>query len=56
MDKQELIDNIKQWISLDEDIKELQRQVKAKRNEKKQSTEALVRIMRDNSIDCFNST
>ena len=31
---------------LDEEIKDLQRQIKEKRNEKKQNTETLVKIMR----------
>jgi len=53
MNKDELVSNIKQWISLDEEIKNLQRQIKEKRNEKKENTETLVRIMRDNEIDCF---
>ena len=39
MDKEVLIKNIKDWIHLDEEIKELQRQIKEKRNEKKQNTE-----------------
>lgn len=54
MDKEELVDNIKQWISLDEEIKQLQKQIKEKRKEKKENTETLVRIMRDNEIDCFD--
>jgi len=51
MNKEELVSNIKQWISLDEEIKNLQRQIKEKRNEKKKNTENLVRIMRDNKIN-----
>ena len=54
MDKEELVDNIKQWISLDEEIKQLQKQIKEKRKEKKENTETLVRIMRENEIDCFD--
>jgi len=54
MNKEELVSNIKQWITLDEEIKNLQRQIKEKRNEKKENTETLVRIMRDNEIDCFD--
>ena len=53
MNKDELVTNIKQWITLDEEIKNLQREIKKKRNEKKENTETLVRIMRDNEIDCF---
>ena len=56
MDKEDLIKNIKGWIHLDEEIKDLQRQIKEKRNEKKQNTESLVKIMRENEIDCFDIT
>jgi len=54
MNKEELIGNIKHWIGLDEEIKNLQRQIKEKRKEKKENTETLVRIMRENEIDCFD--
>ena len=54
MDKGELIANIKEWIGLDEQIKQLQITLKEKRKEKKQNTDTLVRIMRDNEIDCFD--
>ena len=49
MDKEDLIKNIKGWIHIDEEIKDLQRQIKEKRNEKKQNTETLVKIMREQS-------
>lgn len=54
MDKEKLIGNIKHWIELDEEIKVLQKQIKEKRKEKKESTQELVSIMRDNEIDCFD--
>jgi|UniRef100_A0A6C0C640 hypothetical protein len=54
MNKDELVSNIKDWITLDEEIKVLQRKIKEKRKEKKENTETLVRIMRDNEIDCFD--
>ena len=54
MNKEELVLNIKKWITLDEEIKNLQRQIKEKRNDKKENTETLVRIMRENEIDCFD--
>ena len=53
-DKQELINNVKNWITLDTEIKQLQKLAKTKRKEKKAYTEALVNIMRDNEIDCFD--
>ena len=54
MDKEQLIGNIKHWIVLDEEIKSLQKQIKEQRKEKKESTQELVSIMRDNEIDCFD--
>jgi len=53
-DKEKLIKNVKNWITLDTEIKHLQKLAKEKRKEKKKYTEALVNIMRDNEIDCFD--
>ena len=53
-DKKELITNVKNWITLDSEIKQLQKLMKEKRKEKKAYTESLVNIMRDNEIDCFD--
>ena len=53
-DKQELIANVKNWITLDSEIKQLQKLMKEKRKEKTAYTESLVNIMRDNEIDCFD--
>ena len=53
-DKKKIIDNLKNWITLDTEIKHLQKLAKEKRKEKKMYTEALVNIMRDNEIDCFD--
>ena len=54
MDKEKLIGRIKQWITTDDEIKQLQRQIKEKRVEKKEITETLVEVMRSNEIDCFD--
>ena len=53
-DKSELINNVKKWLTLDSEIKQLQKITKEKRKEKKDYTDALVNIMRDNEIDCFD--
>ena len=54
MANKELKENILGWLQLDNDIKSLQKQIKEKRKEKKESTQELVSIMRDNEIDCFD--
>ena len=51
--KEELISTIKNWITTDNDIKTLSKQLKEKRNVKKQLTNNLVNTMKSNEIDCF---
>jgi hypothetical protein len=52
--KDELIFNIKEWIKLDNEIIKLKSEVKEKTNKKKELTETLVSVMKNNSIDCFD--
>ena len=52
--KRQLIENVKSWIDIDNDIKLLQKQLKDKRKEKKMYTENLVDIMKTNNVDCFD--
>lgn len=53
-DKRELIENVKGWIDIDNDIKTLQKELKEKRKEKKLFTQNLVEIMKTNNVDCFD--
>ena len=52
--KDELILNIKEWIKIDNEITKLKAVVKEKMNKKKELTESLVNVMKNNSIDCFD--
>ena len=52
--KDELICNIKERRKMDKDINKLKSEVKDKTNKKKELTESLVNIMKNNSIDCFD--
>ena len=52
--KEQLINFIKQWIDVEDEIKDLQKQLKEKRSEKKILTESLVDVMKTNEIDCFD--
>jgi hypothetical protein len=54
--QQELIQNVKGWLGIDEEIKELQKTIREKKKNKKIFTENLVNIMKENEIDCFNIT
>ena len=52
--KEVLISKVKEWISYDDKIKILQKQIKEYKTEKKALTESLVDIMKVNEIDCFD--
>ena len=52
--KDELILNIKEWIKMDNEITKLKAEVKEKTNKKKELTESLVNVMKNNAIDCFD--
>ena len=52
--KDELVDNIKNWIKVDNEMKLLQQELKQRRELKKQLTESLVETMKTNDIDCFD--
>ena len=54
--KEELVDNIKNWMQIDTEMKLLQKELKDRRMRKKQLTESLVEIMKSNEIDCFDIT
>ncbi len=52
--KEELIFNIKEWIKIDNEITKLKTEVKEKTLKRKEFTESLVNVMKNNAIDCFD--
>ena len=48
MNKDEVLGVVKQWITLDDEIKQLQKIIREKKNIKKKATEALVTTMKSN--------
>ena len=52
--KEQLVNNIKEWIKIDSEISQLKNEIKEKNNKKKLLTENLVSVMKTNSIDCFD--
>lgn len=52
--KEQLVNNIKEWIKMDAEIAELKSQIKERNNKKKTLTENLVTVMKTNKIDCFD--
>lgn len=49
-----LIQNIREWLQIDNELKELRRAAKERRERKKELTNDLVDIMKNNEIDCFD--
>lgn len=54
MEKEQLIENIKEWLQIDNELKELRKAAKERRERKKELTGSLVDIMKVNDIDCFD--
>ena len=54
MNNDELIDNIKEWIQLDNDMKEYQKLLREMRKRKNDLTNNLVDTMKNNDIDVFD--
>ena len=54
MNKAELLDTVKRWMEIDDEIKALSNSARDKRKEKKKITEILVDTMKENDIDCFD--
>jgi hypothetical protein len=52
--KDQLVNNIKEWIKMDNEIAQLKADIKDKNNKKKLLTENLVTVMKTNKIDCFD--
>jgi hypothetical protein len=52
--KEQLVNNIKEWIKMDNEISRLRAELKEKNNIKKQLTTNLVHVMKTNTIDCFD--
>jgi hypothetical protein len=54
MDKERIVEIVKEWIQVDNDMKELQKILREKRSEKKELSDILVDVMRNNEIDEFD--
>jgi hypothetical protein len=54
MSNQELLDNVKEWITIDNEIRQLQSAIKDRRKQRKELTNNLVSTMKQNDIDVFN--
>jgi len=54
MSNDALLDNVKEWINIDNEIRQLQSAIKERRKQKKELTTNLVDTMKQNEIDVFN--
>lgn len=52
--KEQLVNNIKEWIKMDNEINQLKAEIKERNNKKKDLTQNLVNVMKNNQIDCFD--
>lgn len=52
--KEQLINNIKEWIKIDGEINNFKKQIKERNNAKKMLTDNLIVTMKKNEIDCFD--
>ena len=52
--KDELVGHIREWIQIDNEMRALQKELKGRREKKKELSETLVKVMKSNEIDCFD--
>ena len=53
--KDQLVNHIKEWLSIDEEIKLLKKEIKSRQEKKKNLTSDLVEVMKSNEIDAFDN-
>ena len=52
--KDQLVSHIKEWISIDEEVKKKKKEIKIRQERKKNLTQDLVEVMKSNEIDAFD--
>lgn len=52
--KEELIEQIKNWVRLDNEIKQLKKEETIRKNEQKELSQTLMNTMKENEIDVFD--
>ena len=52
--KEQLINHIKTWMRVENEIKDLRQAMREKREEKKRLSNELLQVMKENDIDCFD--
>ena len=52
--KEDLLARIKEWVSIEGEMKVLQRELRQRRARKRELSDQLVQVMKENEIDCFD--
>lgn len=52
--KEDLVKAIREWVKIDNEIRTLQKEQVARKNEKKKISAELITVMKQNKIDCFD--
>lgn len=52
--KEQLVNHIRLWIKAENEIKDLRKLMREKREEKKKLSNELLEVMKENDIDCFD--
>lgn len=53
--KEQLVSYVKEWVNIDEEMKELQKIMREKRQKKKELNDVLIEVMKKNEIECFDT-
>lgn len=52
--KEQLVNIIKEWVKMDNEIRNLQKEIMSRKKEKAKMSTQLIDIMKKNEIDCFD--
>ena len=52
--KNQLIRTVKEWVRIDNEIRQLQKEISTRRQDKKVMNDKLMETMKTNDIDCFD--
>ena len=52
--KEDLINSVKEWLLIDNQISDLQKQIREKRKLKKELSNSLITVMKEHNIDCLD--
>ena len=52
--KNQLINTVKEWVRIDNEMRQLQKEISTRRQDKKRINSVLMDTMKSNNIDCFD--